>query len=339
MKIALVTPSYRSLSRGNGVTVRRIASALAADGIDVTVISMEDGGEERAFSEVTGAGADLIHCFHSAQCGPVTARAARLLGIPYIITFTGTDIFRGELPLSVSEFSAISDSGALTLFHRDLLEPLGAMLSTAMAKVHVVSQGVTVPEQPVAPPDTGSQILFLPAGIRPVKNVTSIIEPFKRLTQSFPKAELHFAGAVLEPEYGAGFAAAINRVTSVVWHGELQPQQMAELYSASAVVVNSSLSEGGMANALLEGMAFGRPLLAANVAGNRSLLQSGKAGLLYNDGDDFVRKAGMLLADRNLRQELGERGRNFVKASCSPRDEAKKYVSIYEHVIQEFRRF
>jgi glycosyltransferase involved in cell wall biosynthesis len=107
---------------------------------------------------------------------------------------------------------------------------------------------------------------------------------------------------------------------------------MTALYRQASVVLNTSRFEGGMANSLLEAMACSRPVLAADIEGNRSLVNDGVTGLLYRDTPEFLDKAKLLL-DLALRQRLGNAGRRLVEERHSPGREAAAYLGLYEEIL------
>src|SRR4051812_31195663 len=85
----------------------------------------------------------------------------------------------------------------------------------------------------------------------------------------------------------------------------------------------------GMANSLLEAMSCGRPVLAADIPGNRSIVEEGVNGFLYLGEKDFLQKARRLAADPPLRLLMGERARAMVAGNNRPEVEARRYLEIY----------
>jgi len=81
------------------------------------------------------------------------------------------------------------------------------------------------------------------------------------------------------------------------------------ILAASQVLVLPSRSEG-FPNTLLEGMALGLPVAASRADGIPELVEDGVTGLLHavDDVQAFVDGVGRLLADPELRHELGEAG-------------------------------
>src|SRR2546430_12730610 len=96
---------------------------------------------------------------------------------------------------------------------------------------------------------------------------------------------------------------------------------MRSLLAQSDVVLNCSISEGGMPNSVVEALAAGRPVLASDIEGNRSLVVDGVTGLLFRDVTELEAKAERLAADRSLRERLGPARRQLVERRHTPRPE------------------
>lgn len=91
--------------------------------------------------------------------------------------------------------------------------------------------------------------------------------------------------------------------------------RMAPWYGAADLAVSASRSEGLPFN-IMEAMYYGLPVVASRVKGHTDLLEESGAGLLYPYGD-WAACAGCvqdLLLDPELREQMGERGRQTVQA-------------------------
>jgi len=108
---------------------------------------------------------------------------------------------------------------------------------------------------------------------------------------------------------------------------------MRSLLEAVDVVLNCSLSEGGMANSVLEALACGRPVLAAAIEGNRSLVEDGDTGFLFAGPEEFEAKATRLLEDPRLRRRLGLAGQSRVRALYPPEREVEGYLAQYHRLV------
>jgi glycosyltransferase involved in cell wall biosynthesis len=110
---------------------------------------------------------------------------------------------------------------------------------------------------------------------------------------------------------------------------------MPALFKDADIVLNCSLSEGGMANSVLEALACGRAVLASDIEGNRSVIEDGVTGLLFSGPGYFADKAARLLEDPALRQRLGEAGR--ARASrFGLQAEIERYLKLYVAVAPAY---
>jgi glycosyltransferase involved in cell wall biosynthesis len=105
---------------------------------------------------------------------------------------------------------------------------------------------------------------------------------------------------------------------------------MASLLFRADVVLNCSISEGGMANSVLEALALGRAVLASDIAGNRSLITPGVTGLLFRDDAEFEGEAEELIRDPALRDRLGRAGRELVERLYPIAREIDGYLAVYK---------
>jgi glycosyltransferase involved in cell wall biosynthesis len=84
----------------------------------------------------------------------------------------------------------------------------------------------------------------------------------------------------------------------------------------------------------MEAMAIGRPVLAANIPGNRSLVRNGKNGWLYDGEENFRRLVRQIRENAFIRQEIGHRAKEYIKTKFSPQLEAKRYLSLYRKLMR-----
>lgn len=341
MKIALITPHYYPAVRGNAVTVRRIVKYLALRGCEVRVYSSDAMSAEDIFSGIRQDAPELIHAIHGYTGGKIARLAAKGSGIPYIITLTGTDVYEAlEDSRKMEVHVALRDAAALVAFHQSVKKKVADRFPTMEAKTTVIPQGVELPGEDCSglggfPFPAGKFTFLLPAGLRPVKNVLFPLAPLAELYETEPRLRFILAGPVLDARYAAEVMGQLERYPFAHYLGGIGHDAIGCLFRKSDAVLNTSLFEGGMANSVLEALAFGKPVLAHDIEGNRSLIKEGVTGFLYRSEDDFRGKAERLLADAGLRQRLGEAGRRFVLENFPPEKEAEAYIRLYEAVKGE----
>jgi glycosyltransferase involved in cell wall biosynthesis len=331
-----VTPFYRQTTVGNAVTVRRIEDHLRQLGCITAVFSLDAVEPERLNAAVAVFSPDIVHAFHGTRCGELAAEISKETRRPFIITFTGTDIYRGDGPaIPAQKLTWPDGAAALVVFHEVVAGRVTEVYPELAARVKTIPQGVDVPDNgssdilPEAP-----FVFLLPAGIRPVKNILSSFSPIEQLWRRYPQIRLLLAGPVLDKGYYEKVRDALARYPFASWLGEVPHAAMPALYRSGHVVLNTSLSEGGMANSILEAMAFGRPVLVSAIEGNRSLVTDGENGLLFASDEEFVARAERLLRYKALRESLATAGRSYVVEHCSADLEAKRYLELYMKVLK-----
>jgi glycosyltransferase involved in cell wall biosynthesis len=108
---------------------------------------------------------------------------------------------------------------------------------------------------------------------------------------------------------------------------------MASLLAQADVVLNCSVSEGGMANSVLEALAVRRAVLASDIPANRTLITHDVTGLLYRDTDELGVLAARLARDPALRARLGTAGRALVEREFPASRETDGYWGVYRRLL------
>jgi len=91
--------------------------------------------------------------------------------------------------------------------------------------------------------------------------------------------------------------------------------------------------------ALLEAMSCGAAVIGADVDGIRELIIHKKNGCLCQTDSESIRAAIIeLMADDNLREELGKKAREFTIENCSLKNVYKKELDLYGEVLKSNAR-
>jgi glycosyltransferase involved in cell wall biosynthesis len=333
-RVVLVAPVPLDLPRGNAITVARIAQGLRARGLEVCVQSVDDQG---IAEHARGRPPAVVHAFHAYRTGPLGLALARSRRAPLVITLTGTDVSddlrdstRGRV---VRE--TLLGAMAITVFHDSVAAQIAADLPAVAARLAVVPQSVWLPPAGAdggAPRVHGDPCLLFPAGIRPVKRPLLPLAPLDRLLRELPGMKLWYAGPSLDTQETVRLERALSDRPWARYLGAVPHSTMPSLLEAADIVLNCSLSEGGMANAVLEALAFGRAVLASDIPGNRSLVEDGVTGLLFSSEAGLGRGVERLAADPGLRRRLGDAGRRLVESRFTPERETEGYLEVYARV-------
>ena len=173
--------------------------------------------------------------------------------------------------------------------------------------------------------------------LRPVKRVDDFIRAAAKLADAYP--DMMFAIAGDGPQR--------RELEWLIKEHRIQDQ--VELFGPTddvpgflammdALVICSE-SEG-LSNSMLEGMASGLPIIATDIAGNRSVVADEKNGLLVPVGDvsKLANAIERLYLDEALAGRLGDSARRFVADHLTHEIMMDRYQSFYLEALQQKRQ-
>jgi D-inositol-3-phosphate glycosyltransferase len=137
-----------------------------------------------------------------------------------------------------------------------------------------------------------------------------------------------------EKERLKGVASALGVRDRVDFLGSVAHHELPYFYGAADVCVMPSYSES-FGLVALEAQACGRPVVASGVSGLRSVVRDEVSGYLI-DGHDpaaYAERIGRLLADPELAQQMGRRGRLLAQRFSWTRT-ADRLEGLFENVIE-----
>jgi glycosyltransferase involved in cell wall biosynthesis len=346
-RVALLTPFALPSVRGNAVTVDRIARGLAARGVEVRVWDRAALDEAAIEAEVEAFAPSLVHAFHAWRVGPLALRIARRAEVPVVVTLTGTDanhdLFDPERAPAVRR--VLEGASRIVVFHASIGERVARALPDLRARLVVIPQAVDLGR--AAPFDLAAawrglpaqRMLFVfPAGIRPVKRPLMPLGPFGALVARHRHVRLLYAGPLIDRAEGEALLSALAGRPWARYIGAVPHAHMASLLSQADAVLNCSESEGGMANSVLEALACARAVLAADIEGNRSLVEHEVTGLLFRDEAELGVQAERLVCDAGLRARLGLAGQARVGTQFPVGREVDGYLAVYGAVVPAVAR-
>jgi glycosyltransferase involved in cell wall biosynthesis len=339
-RVGMLTPFAFPSVRGNAITVERIAGALRRRGIEVRLWDASATPEPVIEREVEAFRPALVHAFHAFRVGPLALRLARRGEIPLVVTLTGTDANHDLFdPARASAVRRVLEGAAsLVVFHESIAERVGAALPDLRGRFVVIPQSVALGSEPFdlaahwALPAERLLVVF-PAGIRSVKNPRLPLEALDPLAARRPELRLLYVGPVLDPAEGEALLRTLRPRPWARHIGAVPHARMASLLSQADIVLNCSLSEGGMANSVLEALALGRAVVASDIPGNRSLIEPGVTGLLFRDAAGLAAAVDRLAADPGLRARLGAAGRAVVERRYPLSREIDGYMDVYRRLL------
>jgi phosphatidylinositol alpha-1,6-mannosyltransferase len=291
-----------------------------------------------------GRGFNIIHAMYVTRPAFVAVTAARYLGRPSVVSARGNDLDRTAFdPGKFSQISfSLHNASAVTAVSADLARKVCALAPGVEA--HVVPNSVDTAHFAPGPRDEAladslglngvDEIVAFVGEARQKKGLTVLLPAFAcACARSDRPLGLLMVGGVrrddapvLEVFRRQNPALDICLVPAVA-HAEL-----AAYYHLADVLVVPSLRDG-MPNALLEGMACEKAVVASRVGGIPDALCRAGAenGVLVPPGDVTALGDAILAlaADPALRARLGRAARLTVAADFTPAQEIERNVEVY----------
>jgi glycosyltransferase involved in cell wall biosynthesis len=166
------------------------------------------------------------------------------------------------------------------------------------------------------------------------KGVDYLLKAFKLVLADFPNACLLIVGSGEQEKKLKILAEDLNILTSVKFLGFREDN--IDIINTMDVFVLPSLWEG-MPNVILEAYALGKPVVSTRVGGSAEIIKNGKTGFLVPTRDEksLANSIRLLLKNTNMRQEFGNRGKEFISKNFSLDRMVKDTEKLYEELIRK----
>ena len=291
--------------------------------------------------------ADLIHAMYITHPAFVAVWAARFLELPVVISARGNDLERTAFdPARFSQAAwSLQQASAVTAVTGELARKARALAPNQA--IHVVPNGVDASLFSPAPVDetlaaslglaNSPRVAFV-GEARQKKGLTILLPAFARLCERISPIQpvLLLVGGVRKDD--ASILQVFQKQQPNLRIQVVPPVPHAQLpayYRLADFLVIPSLRDG-LPNALLEGMACGKAVIASSVGGMAEVLcQDGvENGLLVPPGDaaSLAEAMARLLTDPGLRERLGQAARQTVQQKYTLQAELDLNLRIYQEL-------
>ncbi len=286
---------------------------------------------------------DLLHV-HYAIPHSISAILAReslkpALRLPVITTLHGTDITlvgadRSYLPITrygivqsdgVTAISQYLKQATIETFQFDKIEVIPNFICGTDYRRH------DVPELRSRLSPDGTPLLVHVSNFRPVKRPVDCVEILARVLKQ-TKTRLVMVGDGSERTNAEHRARCLGIYEACSFVGK-QPKIVDYLSAADVLLLPSEQESFGLA--ALEAMACEVPVIASRVGGIPEVVTDGETGFLSEVGDveKMSADAARLVADENLRREMGKRARESALSRYSTDSIIPQYINFYERVL------
>lgn len=193
--------------------------------------------------------------------------------------------------------------------------------------------------RPIERFDDGKLNVLFVGRLEKRKGFKYLLQAYAQIKKVVPEARLMVVGAY-DKEDKAPFVlyARRHRVRDVRFIGYVSEDDLPRYYRTCHVFCAPSTGFESFGIILLEAMAAGKPIVASNIAGYRSVLEDGKEGLLVPPEDEHSLADALLhlLKDPVLRERMGHQGQ-LKAANYSWRKVAQQVLDYYQELLEKKR--
>ncbi|CAN5348303.1 glycosyltransferase [soil metagenome] len=287
---------------------------------------------------------DVVHYFFSLPTGILSAYSHGVCGLPYIVSLRGSDVpyydasstklrmlHNGSLRLTHWIWRRAARVVAVSESLRDL-----ALKSFPDVEVDVIYNGVD-PVDPTLRPEGAD-----PSGKLRITCVSRLIrrKGISDLLHALPKLghlnlELQIIGSGEIEQELAELACRLNLQDRVSFLGYRSADEIHRLNAAADMFVLPTHADA-FANAILEAMSAGLPVIATDAGGAKEAIKHGVNGLLVppRDPDSLSRAIETLALDPDLRERMRQANVDRIQRVFTWPVVARQYCTIYAGVLQ-----
>ncbi|MBI2869227.1 MAG: glycosyltransferase family 4 protein [Chloroflexi bacterium] len=185
----------------------------------------------------------------------------------------------------------------------------------------------------------GKQNILFVGRLEPRKGFNYLLEAYKRIKEQNPATRLIVIGPGTRLRHRYENRVAETGLKDVVFLGYVSYDDLPRYYNMADVVCSPAIGSESFGIVLLEAMAMGKPLVASNIDGYRSVLTDGHEGLLAppRNIDRLADALLSLLGNADLRHSMGARGR-LTARNYDWQHVAARVMEVYERTLRQPRR-
>jgi 1,4-alpha-glucan branching enzyme len=287
---------------------------------------------------------DLIHA-HDWLVGFAARSLKEMMSLPVISTIHALENGRSSLEHPIQQHTNTLEE--LLISDSDVLIVCSAFMQQELEKrnldinaIHIISNGAQLSSEKsksildfIGRRSFSHLVLFM-GRIVPEKGITTLIDAARTTLKGDPECLFVIAG---KGPWLTDYKLEISRLgleKNILLVGFLNEVEKATMLDLADLLVVPSLYEP-FGIVALEGMAAGKPVIAARTGGMASIIDHKRTGLLFSPGNstELSKKITWLLKNPGWRIKLGRNAMDEVKRKYNWEDVREKTEAVYETTI------
>ena len=303
-----------------------------------------------------------IVCSESAGAfGLLKSSVHKKTGIPVVLIFHG--IFYNELKTRFNMgFSLKTLAAAVYYLGTYIFRDMGmvtrakAIIATSHEQKHLIKKFYLVPENKVftvfngidtkmGPADNnlkknlgfaaGDKIILSVARLKREKGLHVILQALPEILLDIPNARLLIVGDGEYRGYLENLALELGLLGKVIFAGSVPYEELGKYFHLADVFVNSTIRENGYDLTIIQGMAYGKPVVVSCLKSLTGVIDDGKNGFLVSRGEakelsQVVRK---VLQDPKMMDKVGKAAQQQAQALFSVESMVTNTIKVFEQCL------
>lgn len=280
---------------------------------------------------------DLIHAHAALPCGHAALLASRKLGIPFVVTAHGLDVFFdrqangtiGAWCRRVSE-QVFREARAVVC----ISERVQDQLTDSTANTKVIHNGVDTSLFSPGAQQNSPPVVLCIGNLIPTKGHALLVRAFADIARQISDCELEIIGDGPERRALTILVQSLGLSNRVRFLGNQTREAVAGAMKRCAVFALPSSYEG-LGSVYLEAMACGKPAIGCEGQGIADVIQHGNNGLLVPPGAETQLRDALLMLTQNegLRQRLGSAARQTILRRHTLAHQAARLAELYRECV------
>jgi glycosyltransferase involved in cell wall biosynthesis len=283
----------------------------------------------------------VIHAHAALPCGHAAALLSRRLGIPFVVTIHGLDVFNSCFQKGIAagwrrkaSLNVYESANKVVCISRKVRRLLTDAMGTGVAS-EVVYNGT---DPSVFAPGTAQEktpTILMVGNLLAGKGHELVLRAFSRVEDSHPDLQCRIIGEGADRDRFVGLAKDLGISDQVHFLGRRSRSEVAEAMRNCTIFVLPSRYEG-LGCVYLEAMACSKPVISCSGQGIDEIIQHGSNGwLIPVDGlGELVQGLQVLLANAELRARIGQAARQTILDKLTLAHQAESLAKIYEEAAQ-----
>ena len=280
----------------------------------------------------------LIHAHAALPCGHAAALVARDLGVPFVVTVHGRDVFssrNGGLagPWRKRVCKEVYGSAARVICISEKVQE--DLFSGVHCRSFIVHNGVDTNMFSPSPSQETNPVVLSVGNLIPAKGHETLLRAVAALRGRHPLLRCQIIGVGPERQRLENLARQLGIADRVEFLGRQSRAAVANAMQDCSVFALPSIYEG-LGCVYLEAMATGKPAIGCTGQGIAGVITSGKDGWLVqpDDTEELTNALHQLLSDSALRNRVGLAARQVVLDNFTLQHQAERLAQIYEECLQ-----